>query len=102
LKSKNQLQRTHDILCKYEFIKPIAIKPKIQNIVATFDLKKYLEFSDIIKRKKAIYEPEQFPGMIYKSIHGATCLIFASGKVVIAGSKSEEQIDNTINELMTL
>jgi TATA-box binding protein (TBP) (component of TFIID and TFIIIB) len=42
------------------------------------------------------------PSMIYKTIYGTTCLILASGKVVIAGSKSEEQIINTIKELVTL
>jgi transcription initiation factor TFIID TATA-box-binding protein len=96
------LQRTHDLLCNYEFIKPISIEPKIQNIVATFDLTKYIDFSGVIKRRKVIYDPEQFPGMIYKTTYGTTCLIFASGKVVIVGSKSEEQILNTINELVTL
>jgi TATA-box binding protein (TBP) (component of TFIID and TFIIIB) len=101
LKSIDQLQRTHD-LCNYEFIKPISIAPKIQNIVATFDLKKCIEFGEVIKRKKVIYEPEQFPAMIYKTIFGTTCLIFASGKVVFAGSKSEEQIADTIKELVTL
>jgi TATA-box binding protein (TBP) (component of TFIID and TFIIIB) len=39
LKSIDQSQRTHDLLCKHELIKPISLEPKIQNIVATFDLK---------------------------------------------------------------
>jgi transcription initiation factor TFIID TATA-box-binding protein len=102
VKSIDQLQRTHDLLCKYEFIKPISITPKIQNIVATFDLKKYIDFSEVIKKRKVIYEPEQFPGMIYKTTSGTTCLVFASGKVVIVGSKSEEQIVDTIEELVNL
>jgi len=102
LKSIDQLNTTQDLLCKYEFIKPIRIEPKVQNIVATFDLEKYVDFSRIIKKKKVIYEPDQFPAMIYKTIYGTTCLIFASGKVVIAGSKSEEQIVNTITELVTM
>ena len=103
LKSIFQLQRTHDLLKSHEFIKPVSISPKIQNIVATFDLKKYVDFREvIIKKKKVIYEPEQFPGMIYKTTCGTTCLVFASGKVVIVGSKSEEQIIDTIKELVTL
>ena len=102
LKSIDQLQKTHDLLCKYKFIKPINIEPKIRNIVATIDLKEYIEFNDIIKKRRVIYEPEQFPGIIYKTAYGTTCLIFASGKVVIVGSKSEEQIIETIKELVTM
>ena len=102
LNSINQLQKTHDLLCKYEFIKPVIIAPKVRNIVATIDLKKSIEFREVIEKKKVIYEPDQFPGMIYKTTYGTTCLMFASGKVVIVGSKSEEQIIDTIKELVTL
>jgi TATA-box binding protein (TBP) (component of TFIID and TFIIIB) len=42
------------------------------------------------------------PGMIYKTIYGTTCLIFASGKLIIAGSKSEQQIVDTIEELVDI
>jgi TATA-box binding protein (TBP) (component of TFIID and TFIIIB) len=44
---------------------------------------------------KIIFEPEQFPEAIYRSPNGFTCFIFASGKVVIAGAKSEKQITDT-------
>jgi TATA-box binding protein (TBP) (component of TFIID and TFIIIB) len=64
----------------------INFKTKIHNIVATFDLKKSIDFGDVIERKKVIYEPDQFPGIIYKTTHGMTCLTFASGNVVIAGA----------------
>jgi transcription initiation factor TFIID TATA-box-binding protein len=99
LKSTYQLQKTHDLLYQNKFIEPIRIEPKIQNIVATLDLKKNIDFREFIKKRTVIYEPDQFPGMIYKTMYGTTCLVFASGKVVIVGAKSEEQIKNTINEL---
>ncbi|MGB7956859.1 MAG: hypothetical protein WCF23_23035 [Candidatus Nitrosopolaris sp.] len=44
---------------------------------------------------KITLEPDQFPGAIYRSPHGPACLIFASGKIVIAGAKSEKQVNDT-------
>jgi transcription initiation factor TFIID TATA-box-binding protein len=41
----------------------------------------------------AIYEPEQFPGVILKSEYtNATYLIFQSGKSVISGANSLEEL----------
>jgi transcription initiation factor TFIID TATA-box-binding protein len=38
------------------------------------------------------YEPEQFPGLVYKLIEAkATFLLFSNGKVVCTGTKSEEE-----------
>lgn len=47
-------------------------------------------------------DPEQFAGAFYKSPHGPTCLTFASGKIVIIGAKSEEQVITTENSLSHL
>jgi TATA-box binding protein (TBP) (component of TFIID and TFIIIB) len=46
-----------------------------------------------------IYEPDNFPGIIYKHNGRISCLIFASGKVVIAGVKSEDQLNNIADEI---
>jgi TATA-box binding protein (TBP) (component of TFIID and TFIIIB) len=42
-----------------------------------------------------IYEPAQFPGAIYhaEDLEGASILIFASGKVVLAGLKREDLLE---------
>ena len=50
----------------------------------------------------AIYEPDQFPGLIYRpgSSHGALrILMFNSGKVVVSGARSEEEAREAIYEL---
>ena len=40
-----------------------------------------------------MYEPEQFPGLIYRMPEPkVVMLLFASGKIVIAGAKTEEQV----------
>ncbi len=40
------------------------------------------------------YEPEQFPGLVYKLRDcQATFLLFSNGKIVCTGTKSEDAID---------
>ena len=42
---------------------------------------------------KVEYEPEQFPGLIYRLDYPkVVCLIFGSGKMVITGARAKEQI----------
>ena len=48
-------------------------------------------------KEDGIYEPEQFPGMIIKQKGPkATYLVFSSGKIVIAGCKSLEELNQTV------
>ena len=50
------------------------------------------------------YEPEQFPGLVYKlkgedQLQNITFLLFGTGKIVIAGAKSEKQIKDSVKFL---
>ncbi len=66
----------------------------VQNIVATGDLNCTLDLEDVAERlTRTIYEPEQFPGLIYRLDAPKTVfLIFASGKLVITGAKREVEV----------
>ena len=69
---------------------------KLQNIVATADIGQSVDLERISsKLPHVIYEPEQFPGAIYyaKELEGASILIFANGKVVFAGLKTQELLE---------
>ena len=74
----------------------ILEKPKIviQNMVASANLHGKIDLetaADIMDN--VMYEPEQFPGLIYRmSEPKVVILLFASGKLVIAGAKRKEQI----------
>ena len=47
------------------------------------------------------YEPEQFPGLVYKLMEAkATFLLFSNGKVVCTGTKSEEAVHNALRMLV--
>lgn len=68
----------------------------IQNIVICMTLNQKLDLERLaIEKSETIYEPEIFPGMIYRNerLQGAAMLVFASGKIVVAGLKNETQIE---------
>lgn len=94
--SKEQLERTMNLLCKEGFARKVALRPLVQNIVGLLDMKRKLDLNFLATNlQKTMFEPEQFPGLIYKTPVGATCLIFSSGKVVIAGAKSMQHLSET-------
>jgi transcription initiation factor TFIID TATA-box-binding protein len=45
--------------------------------------------------KKASYEPEQFPALVYKDWN-VSFLLFSSGKVILAGAKTFEQAEESL------
>lgn len=63
----------------------------IQNIVVKGNFAVELDLDVLsvgIGLERCEYEPEQFPGVIFRSEHGATVLIFRTGKYLITGAKS--------------
>lgn len=74
---------------------------EMQNIVASTNLNKEMHLSSISKGlllQDVQYEPEQFPGLIYKiEDYGAILLLFSSGKLVCTGTKSIEDANSAIN-----
>ncbi|MBS1267076.1 MAG: TATA-box-binding protein [Candidatus Woesearchaeota archaeon] len=82
----------------------IKIKPEIQiqNIVASGSVGMHLNLNTLaIKMKNTEYEPEQFPGLVFKLIDAkATFLLFTNGKVVCTGTKSEEEVHSALDKLI--
>lgn len=82
----------------------ITIKPviKIQNIVASGSINMDLNLNNLaMKLKNTEYEPEQFPGLVYKLIDAkATFLLFSNGKVVCTGTKTEEEVHAALDKLI--
>lgn len=78
----------------------ITDEPKItvQNIVASgsIDLKLNLNYL-ALALENTEYEPEQFPGLVYKLIEpNATFLLFSNGKLVCTGTKNKKQLDESM------
>ena len=85
----------------------IKIKPeiKIQNIVASGTVGMDLNLNVLaMKLKNTEYEPEQFPGLVYKLTDNAikaTFLLFSNGKVVCTGTKSDKEVKLALQKLTT-
>ena len=82
----------------------ITVKPeiKIQNIVASGSVGMDLNLNTLaIKLENTEYEPEQFPGLVYKlAAAKATFLLFSNGKVVCTGTKSEKEVHAALDKLI--
>jgi len=82
----------------------IKIEPKIniQNIVASGSVGMDLNLNVLaMKLENTEYEPEQFPGLVYKlAAAKATFLLFSNGKVVCTGTKSEEEVYKALDMLI--
>jgi len=82
----------------------ITIEPKIkiQNIVASGYIGMDLNLNTLtMKLGNTEYEPEQFPGLVYKLPKAkATFLLFSNGKVVCTGTKSEEEVHEALDKLI--
>jgi transcription initiation factor TFIID TATA-box-binding protein len=81
----------------------ITDKPKItvQNIVASGNIDMNLNLNYLaLELKNTEYEPEQFPGLVYKLIEpNATFLLFSNGKLVCTGTKNNQQLEDSMNQL---
>lgn len=82
----------------------ITIKPeiKIQNIVASGSVGMDLNLNTLaMKLPNTEYEPEQFPGLVYKLAEAkATFLLFSNGKIVCTGTKSEKEVHAALDKLV--
>ena len=73
----------------------------IQNIVASGDLHTFIDLNmAAIIMENAMYEPEVFPGLIYRMKDPKTVfLIFSTGKVVCTGAKNKKFVKEAFLKL---
>jgi len=87
----------------YESGIPIKGKPRIQiqNIVASANLGVEVNLEEAAyKLENNMYEPEQFPGLIYRMTDPhVVLLIFSSGKMVITGAKKESEVYEAVEKI---
>jgi transcription initiation factor TFIID TATA-box-binding protein len=74
---------------------------KIQNIVASVSLGGMIDLEKAAYTlEKTMYEPEQFPGLIYRMDEPkVVILLFASGKLVCTGAKKEQDVYDSVYKL---
>jgi len=76
----------------------------IQNIVASINLGGKIHLEQAARTlPRSMYEPEQFPGLIHRMLDPKTViLLFSSGKLVCTGSKKEQDVYRSVNNLHAL
>ncbi|MCK4521783.1 MAG: TATA-box-binding protein [Nanoarchaeota archaeon] len=101
--SKKAIHKIIDYLKKVKV--KITTEPilKIQNLVGAGELGFDLNLNKLAMNIRNVeYEPEQFPGLVYKMkfpFH-ATFLLFSNGKIVCTGTKSEEEMKKCLEQLI--
>lgn len=73
----------------------------IQNIVASINLGGRIHLEQAARSlPRSMYEPEQFPGLIHRTLDPKTViLVFSSGKLVCTGAKKEPDVHRSVNNL---
>jgi len=89
---ENIAARVIDLLRKKGFTVKINTV-KVQNMVILDFMKTNTSLEKITKGligEDISYEPDQFPGLVYKNDEGVTFLLFHSGKIIMTGIKTSD------------
>ncbi|MGA9622196.1 TATA-box-binding protein [Methanoregula sp.] len=78
-------------------------KVAITNMVCSYDLGKYINLNKVVVTlnvENIEYEPEQFPGLVYRiKDPKIVVLIFSSGQLILTGGKNLEDIKKGLETL---
>ena len=77
----------------------------IQNMVGVVDVRHPVQLETLLFKAglSATYEPECFPGLVFKMVDPRiTLLVFASGKVVLTGGKCREDVNTAFENIYPL
>jgi transcription initiation factor TFIID TATA-box-binding protein len=74
---------------------------KIENIVASGSFDTRIKLDALVKNWENVeYEPEQFPGLVYRiQSPKVALLIFSSGKLVCTGAKSAADVKDVVSKV---
>ena len=114
---KEEMRTSTRVLLTPEYAKVDSLKPKIRekrilndnfwirihNVVASASLKHGIDIKAVCKAfPDTEYVPEVFPGLVFRLKRPKTVtLIFASGKMVCTGAKSEKESVNALKKIVT-
>jgi transcription initiation factor TFIID TATA-box-binding protein len=104
----NSIQKLNDLSERIiDSMSPVIRKNptlEVKNLVCVGEINQNLNLERIAIEaglEQMEYEPEQFPGLIYRAINSqAVYLIFASGKVVITGTSTIDGAEQLFRDLI--
>jgi len=78
------------------------IKVKVENIVSAITIDQKIDLKGLFERAKGLeYNPERFPGVVYRIKEPKLAmLIFSSGKIICTGARSREDITIAVEKLV--
>jgi transcription initiation factor TFIID TATA-box-binding protein len=84
---------------------PLELSYTVQNIVTSADLGAGINLNKIavgFNLEKIEYEPEQFPGLVYRlDDPKVVVLLFGSGKLIITGGKLQDDARRAVLKIMS-
>ena len=105
----NSLEKVDQSMMRIvEALKKIGINVKakpqyeVQNVVASGSIGMDINLNTLaIKLENTEYEPDEFPGLVYK-LRGtaAPFLLFTNGQIVCTGTKSEKEVEESVQLLV--
>lgn len=102
-RAKKAIHKVVDDIRKVGVPMPKKFHIKVENIVASTKImvKKKLNLEEIsFTLENVEYEPEQFPGLVYRiSEPRVAFLVFGSGKIIITGARRIEDIHEALGKL---
>jgi len=106
-KSLENVKTAIDLVAKQIAAAGIPVNPKpeitVQNIVATSDLGTQIDLNAVaisLGLGKVEYEPEQFPGLVYRIDEPkVVLLLFGSGKLVCTGARKPSDVDQAVEKI---
>jgi len=73
---------------------------KVTNMVCSYDIGKYISLNKVVitfNMENIEYEPEQFPGLVYRIPNSnVVALLFSSGKIILTGGKTMDEIEKGV------
>ena len=103
---KDSLEKIKETLKKININITITPEINIQNMVASGSIGMDLNLNTLaMKLDNTEYEPEQFPGLVYKldgkeGAKKATFLLFSNGKIVCTGTRGEDEVNKAVKMLI--
>ena len=103
-KVRESIDRIIENLAKVNVKIKIVPKIEVQNMVGSGSIGMDLNLNSLaMELENTEYEPEQFPGLVYKLAGTrATFLLFSNGKIVCTGTRSEKKLKEAVRELIEI
>ena len=80
----------------------MTMKANVENMVSAITVNQKIDLKKFVKKVKGMeYNPERFPGVVYRIREPKLAmLIFSSGKIICTGARSEEDIKKAVENLL--